>query len=128
VGAILFSVFGAITLFLAGVGLYGLVGYDVTCRTRELGVRIALGARRVDVLRIVVGSGVRIAAIASVAGIMVAFASVRVIASLLFDTSPADPVVLGVVVLTLMAVAILASLIPAWRATRVDPIVALRNE
>ncbi len=128
VAAMLFSGFGIVTLFLAGVGLYGLVGYDMACRTRELGVRIALGAQSPDILGLVLGSGLRVAVIGSVAGVAAAVASVRVIASLLFETSPADPLVLTVVVAMLIVVALAASLVPAWRATRIDPIMVLRSE
>ena len=114
----LFSVFGFVTLLLAGVGLYGLVGYEAVSRMREFGVRIALGAQGRDIVGQVVGSSLRIAGIAVGAGLVAAVVAVRAITSLLFNTSPADPVVLTLVVVTLLVVAVTASVLPAWRATR----------
>ena len=128
VGARVFTMFGALALLLAGLGLYGVIGYDVAQRTREMAVRMALGAQVGDVLRLIVGQGVRLAGIGIVIGLVIALLAASSVAPLLFDTSPRDPVVLGVVALTLFAVAVMASVIPAWRATRVAPGAALGVE
>jgi len=127
-GATVFTVFGVLALVLAALGLYGVIAYDVAQRMREMGVRVALGARAADVVRLVVGEGVRVAGIGVVAGTVVALAAGRWVGPLLFDTAPDDPLVLGAVALTLFGVSVAASLIPAWRATRVAPGVALRAE
>jgi hypothetical protein len=128
IAAAMFLVFGMLALAAAGAGIYGLVGYDVTQRTHEFGVRITLGATSSSILRLVIGSGLRVVVFGLVAGAASALAAGRVIASLLFETSPYDPTVLVATTATLSVVALLASLIPAWRATRVDPVVALRAE
>jgi predicted permease len=127
-GASMFALFGGLALLLAAVGLYSVLAYDVTQRTREFGVRVAMGARQGDVLRLVLGSGLRVAIVGGVAGLMVTFASSRLIAPLLFQTSPRDPVVLTSVVAIVTVIALVAALVPARRAIRVDPIVALRSE
>ncbi|HEX5439025.1 MAG TPA: ABC transporter permease [Gemmatimonadaceae bacterium] len=127
-GAAMFGVFAVLALIVASVGLYSVLAYDVARRVHEIGVRMALGARAPDVVRLVLGEGVRMVVVGIVLGLVVTLAAGRAIASLLFDTSPRDPVVLGIVCLTLLVVAVAASLIPAWRATRVDPSVALRAE
>ena len=127
-GATMFSAFGTLALVLSAVGLYGTIGYTVAQRTHELGVRIALGARTGHVLRLVVGEGVRVTAAGIALGLAAALVAGRYVAPLLFDTSPRDPAVLAGVAVTLLAVAVAASLAPAWRATRVDPNVALRAE
>jgi predicted permease len=127
-GATVFTVFGALALVLAALGLYGVIAYDVAQRTRELGVRIALGARAADVLWMVVRQGVRVVSLGVAIGMLVALAGGRWVRPLLFDIAPNDPVVLGAVAVTLLAVAVAASLVPAWRATRVPPGVALRTE
>jgi putative ABC transport system permease protein len=124
----MFAVFGAIALLLAAVGVYGVLAYSVTQRTQEMGVRTALGARPADVLRLVVGEGVKLAAIGIGIGLVGAFAVTRLVASILFDTSPSDPLSYTAVALFLVGVAAVASWLPARRATRVDPIVALRYE
>jgi putative ABC transport system permease protein len=128
VAAALFLLFGALALVSAASGVYGLAAYDVTQRTREIGVRIALGATARSVLGLVLGSGVRVVLLGVGVGVAAAVASGRVMASLLYDTSPYDPTVLATTALTLLGVAFLAGLIPAWRATRVDPVIALRAE
>jgi putative ABC transport system permease protein len=125
---ILISAFAAAALLLAMAGIYGVMGYAVARRTREVGVRMALGALSGDVLRLVLGQGMMAAIAGLLAGVAVALALTRALQSLLFDISTTDPVVFGGVGLLLAAVALLAAYLPARRATRVDPQVALRAE
>jgi len=127
-GATMFSIFGALALLLAAVGLYGVIAYDVAQRMREMGVRVALGAQAADIRRLVLWQGIRVTALGVALGVIVAFVTVRYVEKLLFDTPAHDPVAFGASVGTILAVAVLASLIPARRATRVDPVVALRSE
>jgi predicted permease len=127
-GATMFSIFGALALGLAAVGLYGVRGYAVAQRTREIGIRMALGARLPTVVRMVLWEGVRVTAIGVAIGAAVALAASRLIDPLLFNASASDPRVHVVIGLALVIVAILASAVPAWRAARVDPNVALRAE
>jgi putative ABC transport system permease protein len=124
----MFSIFGAIALLLAAVGLYGVIAYGVTQRTHEIGVRVALGARAADVLRLVVGRGVALTGAGVLLGILGAIAVTRVTATLLFNVSPTDPLSFVGVSIFLVGVSALASYIPARRATRVDPLDALRHE
>jgi predicted permease len=127
-GATMFSAFGAVALLLAAVGLYGVIAFNVAQRSHEVGVRIALGAGTRDILRLIVGDGVRVAVVGIALGGVVALAAGRFVAPLLFEVSPRDPLTLGVVVATLLAIAVAASWIPGWRATRVDPSEALRAD
>jgi ABC-type antimicrobial peptide transport system permease subunit len=122
------GVLGAISLLLASVGLYGVVAYSVSQRTREIGIRMALGANPAGVLRMVMRQGLLLALWGIVAGLAVALAASPLLAPLLYRVSPADPVSIAGAALFLIVVAVLASLIPALRATRVDPMVALRQE
>jgi putative ABC transport system permease protein len=124
----LLSIFGAVALVLASVGLYGVVAYGVAQRTREIGVRIALGAQPSDVRGMVVRGGVRLAAIGVVVGLLIALAGAQLISTLLFGVGAADPLTYGVVASLLMAVTLVATWLPARRASRVDPVVALRSE
>jgi predicted permease len=124
----LFSLFAGLALVLASLGLYGLVAYTVSQRTREFGIRIALGAQASDVLRLVVGQGARFTAAGLVVGLLAAFAVARMMQALLFRTTAYDPLVFSVVVLVLGLTALLAGLFPAFRATKADPVSALRSE
>ena len=124
----MFGIFGAAALFLAGVGVYGVLSFSVSQRTQEMGVRIALGAKQSDVLGLVVRQGVTLAAVGVLLGLVGAFGITRVIRSLLYNVTPTDPLSFGGVALFLAAIAVLASYLPARRATNVDPIIALRNE
>ena len=128
VGATLFGLFGAIVVAVAAIGLFSVVSYVVTQRTHELGVRIALGARTGQVLRLILGSGLRTAAVGAIVGSAVAIAIGPVLQPLLFDNRALDPWLLGGVAAGLMLVAVVASLWPSWRATRVDPVLALRSD
>jgi len=123
----MFSLFGGIALFLAAIGVYGVLSYSVSQRVREIGVRVALGAQRRHVLWLIVGQGLGLALTGVVIGLLGAFAVTRVIRSLLYDVSPTDPVSFGVIALLLTAVAWLASFLPADRAMGVDPLEALRH-
>jgi predicted permease len=127
-GATMFSIFGLLALVLAAVGLYSVIAYAVAQRTHEMGVRVALGAQSRDVVRLVVGDGLRLAVVGIVIGAGIALVTSRFVEKLLFNVPPKDPVTLTVVTLTLLAVAVAASLAPALRASRVDPSVALRSE
>jgi len=120
--------FASIALALSAIGIYGVLSYLVSRRTREIGIRLAIGAGRGQVLRMVLGSGLTLALIGVVTGLAVALGVTRFMSSLLHDVSPGDPVTFAWVAAALTLVAILASLVPAWRATRVDPVVALKTE
>ncbi|HEV2181161.1 MAG TPA: FtsX-like permease family protein, partial [Gemmatimonadaceae bacterium] len=125
---VLLGVFAALALVLACVGIYGVISYLVGQRTNEIGVRMALGAQRADVMRLVVGDGARMALAGAVAGILASLAVTRLMAHQLFGVSAHDPLTFGAVALLLILVAVAACYAPARRATRVDPVVALRNE
>ncbi|HSB76693.1 MAG TPA: FtsX-like permease family protein, partial [Terriglobales bacterium] len=124
----LLGVFAGIALFLAALGLYGIISYSVALRTQEIGIRMALGARRLEVLGMVVGQGMRLVAAGMTAGVIVALVLAEVLSSQLFQVSAFDPLTFLVMLLVMAAVAMLASYIPARRAANVDPIVALRYE
>jgi putative ABC transport system permease protein len=127
-GATLFSLFGVLALVVAAVGIYSTVSYTVNQRTHEFGVRIALGARVADILRQVVVDGLRTVIAGVVVGIVLALAAGRLIASLLYGVAPRDPLAMVLVATLLIAIAIVAALSPAWRASRVDPVAALRAD
>ena len=127
-GATMFTIFGVLALVVAAVGLYSVVAYDVSQRTRELGVRVALGASAGTVLRLVVGEGVRVVAVGLALGSAVALALASRVSPLLYEVSAKDPLTYAGVVGVLLAVAVVASLAPALRAARVDPNVALRTD
>jgi len=125
---IMFAVFGAIALLLASIGVYGVLSYSVSQRTQEIGVRVALGAERRDVLRLVVGYGLRLAVIGVVIGLALARGATPAIRTQLYNVTPTDPISFVSVSVFLIFVALMASYFPARRAIAVDPIVALRNE
>lgn len=126
-GATMFGIFGAIAMVLAIVGLYGVLAFRVGQRTHEIGVRVALGAQRGDVHRLILSQGLRLAALGVVFGIVVALAAGRAINALLYGVSGRDPLVLTITSAALLAVSLLASYLPSRRATRIDPLEALRE-
>jgi putative ABC transport system permease protein len=125
---VLLLVFGGIAALLAIVGIYGVVAYSVAQRTREIGIRVALGAHQIDVGRMVLREGAVLAVTGALIGTTGALAASRLLRTLLFETAPSDPATLGFVVAAVILVALLATLIPARRAAQVDPVTALRYE
>jgi putative ABC transport system permease protein len=122
------NAFAAFALILAAMGIYGVISYSVAQRTHEIGIRMSLGAQQYDILKLVVGEGIGLTVIGVAIGLAGAFAVTRAISSFLFGVSATDPVTFAVIALLLSGTGALASYIPARRATKVDPIVALRYE
>jgi len=126
--ATLLSIFGLLALSLAALGLYGVMAYSVSQRTRELGIRVSVGAKQRDILKLILGQGLMLSVIGVIGGLMIALAVTRLSAHLLYGVSVADPMTFTVVAVMLLGVALLAAYFPARRATKVDPMIALRNE
>ena len=128
IGGSFLGFFGGVALLLAAIGLYGVLAYTVTQRSREVGIRMALGANRRDILNLILGQGMRLAGVGLVIGIAMALAVTRLMRALLMDVSPTDVATIAGVCALLAAIAMLASFIPAHRASRIDPILAIRHE
>jgi putative ABC transport system permease protein len=123
---LLLSIFAVIALFLATIGIYGVMSYSVSQRSHEIGIRIALGAQTSDVLWLVIGEGIKLAFLGVTIGLGGAWALTRLMKTLLFGVSATDPTTFGVIALFLIGVVLLACYLPARRATKVDPLTALR--
>jgi putative ABC transport system permease protein len=128
VWGLLFSLFSLVALIMSAAGIYGVMAYFVALRTREIGIRLALGAQRHDVLKLVLRTGMILAVTGLTLGLASAFALSRLMSTLLFEVAPTDPITFFAVAAFLILVALLACYIPARRAMKVDPLVALRNE
>jgi ABC-type antimicrobial peptide transport system permease subunit len=125
---VLLGIFGTLALLLAAIGLYGVLAFTVSQRTREIGIHLALGAQNRDVLVMVIRQGMLLVVIGAVCGVLAAYAVTRLIQSLLFGVSATDPLTFVLVPLVLGLVGFIACCVPARRATKVDPLVALRYE
>jgi ABC-type antimicrobial peptide transport system permease subunit len=128
IAAMLLTIFAGVALVIAAIGIYGVMSYSVTARTQEIGVRMAVGAERSDVMRLVLGQVTRLAAIGLSLGIGLLLLASKALAQLLYGVRPSDPLTIAAVTALLGTVALVAAWGPAWRASRVDPIQALRYE
>jgi putative ABC transport system permease protein len=126
--SLLLAIFSGVALVMAAVGIYGVMSYAVLQRTHEIGVRMALGAQRTDVLKLMLKQGIILAVTGVAVGLAGSFGLTRIISTLLFNVAATDKTIFAIVALGLFAVTFMASYIPAWRATRVDPLTALRYE
>jgi putative ABC transport system permease protein len=126
--ALLLAIFAGLALILASIGIYGVMSYSVTQRIHEIGIRMALGARPVDVLKLVVKQGLALALVGVFVGLIVSIALTRVLASQLYGVTPTDPVTFTAISVLLILVAVIACSIPAIRAAKVDPMIAVRYE
>ena len=126
--SVLLSIFAGLALTLSAIGIYGVLSYLVSRRTREIGIRVAIGARRPEIVRMVLGSGIVLALIGIGGGIVLALVITRMLRGLLHGVTPADPATFAAVAVLLTVVAAAASVVPAWRASRVDPVLALKSE
>ncbi|TMP92502.1 MAG: FtsX-like permease family protein [Verrucomicrobia bacterium] len=123
----LLAIFGGMALFLAAIGLYAVMSYSVSQSTRELGLRMALGASTNDLLRLVISRGLRLTIAGIIIGVTAALILTRLMGNLLYKVSPRDPLAFGSAFVVMMIVALAACFLPGWRATRIDPVRALRN-
>jgi putative ABC transport system permease protein len=126
--AVLLAIFGGMALFLASIGLYAVIAYSVSQSTRELGMRMALGARAGDVLQLIVSRGLRLTTAGIVIGAVAALALTRLMGNLLYKVSPSDPLAFGSALVVITIFSLAACFLPAWRATRIDPAQALREQ
>jgi putative ABC transport system permease protein len=126
--AVVLSIFGGIALLLAAIGVYGLTAYSVAQRNREIGIRMALGAERKDILKLIVRQGFALVLFGTSVGLLLSLAFTRLLQTLLFGVSPTDPLTFGMILALMLVVGLLACYLPARRATKVDPLVALRYE
>jgi putative ABC transport system permease protein len=126
--AVLLGLFGGLAMLLAAVGIYGVMSYSVSQRTGEIGIRMALGANHGAILKMICTQGLLLIAVGLAGGLALALAVTRLMSNVLFGVSPTDPLTFFIIVVLLALVALLACYVPARRATRVDPLVALRNE
>jgi ABC-type antimicrobial peptide transport system permease subunit len=126
--AMLLGVFSCVALLIAGIGVYGVLAYSVNQRTREIGLRMALGAQQSNVLRLIVSEGMTVALAGIVVGLAGALGLRRALEALLFGVRARDPLTFAAVAVSLVAIALVACLVPAWRGSQVDPIVALRED
>ncbi len=128
ISAVLLLIFAAVALTLAAIGIYGVMSYSVSARTQEIGVRMAVGAERSDVLRLVLLQVAKLSALGLAIGVGLLILAGKALATMLYGVTPSDPLTIALVTLTLGAVSLIAGWVPAWRASKVNPITALRYE